>query len=128
MKYYISKYTELTYEEAITKVIDCLRTEGFGVLTQLDVKKTLKNKIGADFNKYIILGTCNPIFAHKALQIEERIGIMMPCNVVVREDNQGKVEVLAINTKVTMANIQNKELLSAANKIYDKLNSVISNV
>src|SRR3989339_2281324 len=112
MAYYNSKVVNYTYDEAITKVTEELKKEGFGILTEIDVKETLKKKLDVDFKKYKILGACNPPFAYKALQAEDKIGVMLPCNVVVIEQEDGKVEVTAVDPAASMAAIKNKELES----------------
>jgi uncharacterized protein (DUF302 family) len=97
MKYYFSKIISLSFDDAIEKVMAELKKEGFGVLTDIDVKQTLKKKLDVDFKKYRILGACNPPFAYKALQVEDKIGTMLPCNVIVQEIDEGHVEVAAID-------------------------------
>ena len=99
----LRKDTDITYEDALARLPDLLKAEGFGVLTQIDVKETLKQKIGADFRKYKILGACNPSYAHKALGAELGVGVMLPCNVVVYEAENGKAVVLGVDPLQTMA-------------------------
>ena len=99
MQYYFNKIVEMTFEETIDKVTEELKKEGFGVLTEIDVKAALKKKINVDFRKYQILGACNPSFAYKALLAEDKIGTMLPCNVIVQEREDGKVEVAAIDQR-----------------------------
>ncbi len=128
MSYYFSTVTDLNYEDAIAKTTEELKKEGFGVLTEIDVKTTLKNKIDVDFPKYIILGACNPQFAHKALLAEEHIGSMLPCNVVVRENNAGQTEVFAVDPVASMSAVENADLASLAQQVQQKLKAVIENI
>lgn len=126
--YYNLKTIDASFDEAIQRVTTELQKEGFGVLTEIDVKGTLKKKLDVDFRNYKILGACNPPFAHKALQLEENIGVLMPCNVVVQEKEPGKITVSAVNPMESMQTVGNKELASIAGEISDKLNRVISNL
>jgi len=129
MNYYISKtLTNLSYDEALEKVKEELKKEGFGVLTEIDVKDTLKNKLDLDFKKYKILGACNPHLAHQALQAEEKIGALLPCNVIVEEHENGEVEVSAIDPIPTMGIMDNSEVKDVAKTAQDKLNRVINNM
>jgi uncharacterized protein (DUF302 family) len=128
MLYNNSKKVNLTYAEAIEKVTDELKKEGFGVLTEIDVKETLKNKLDVDFRKYKILGACNPSLAYKALQIEENIGVMLPCNVVVQQTKDGTIQVSAINPLVAMQSVNNPKLSEVAELVSDKLNIVLNNL
>jgi len=126
MSYYFSTKMEGTsYDEAIGIVTEELKKEGFGVLTQIDVKETLKKKIDVDFRKYIILGACNPHFAHKALQSEPKLGAFLPCNVVVEELESGTVEVSVVDPIAMMASVQNNELALLANEVREKVKRVI---
>lgn len=125
MNYYNTKIVELTFNDAITKVTEELKKEGFGVLTEIDVKETLKKKLDVDFRQYKILGACNPPFAYKALQAEDKIGTMLPCNFIVQERSDGKVEVSAINPLVSMQTVKNKELESIASQVAEKINKVL---
>jgi len=128
MSYYFSKTLRIPFDEAIAKVITDLKTEGFGVLTDIDVKETLKNKLNVSFQKYRILGACNPSFAHKALQAEDKIGTMLPCNVIIQELPAGDVEVAAVNPVASMQAIQNPDLMDTAQKVQAKLRRVIENL
>src|SRR5699024_8533917 len=110
MKYYISKTVDYDFDEAIEKVTGELKAEGFGILTEIDVKDTLKKKLDVDFKKYRILGACNPEFAHQALQHEDKIGTMLPCNVIVEEHDDGRVEVSAVDPQASMQAVDNDEL------------------
>ena len=128
MKYYFSKTVTLPFNDAIEKVIAELKKEGFGVLTDIDVKQTLKKKLDVDFKKYRILGACNPPFAYKALQVEDKIGTMLPCNVIVQEIDEGRVEVAAIDPVASMQAIANPALKDVAEKVQGKLKKVIENI
>lgn len=128
MEYFTSKTVDLSYDQAIAKVTELLKDEGFGVLTEIDVKDTLKKKLDVDFKKYKILGACNPNFAHKALQAEDKIGVMLPCNVIVEEHEDGKVEVSAVNPVASMQAVSNDDLHSIAGQVRDKLDKVIGNL
>jgi len=125
MGYYFSKTVTVSFEDAINRVTDELKKEGFGILTEIDVKSTLKKKLDVDYHKYRILGACNPQFAYKALQAENKIGTMLPCNVIVQETEDGKVEVTAIDPAASMQAVQNKELQNIANQVQEKLKKVI---
>jgi uncharacterized protein (DUF302 family) len=126
--YYFSKILEIPYEKAIEKTIEELKKEGFGVLTEIDVKKTLKNKLDVDFRRYMILGACNPPFAYKALTTDDKIGLLLPCNVVIQEKENFKVEVSAIDPIAMLSIIENPSLKEIALKIKEKLAKVIYNL
>ncbi len=126
--YGFSKEVDLTYEEAIEKVTLELSKEGFGVLTEIDVKATLKKKLDVDFRPYKILGACNPPFAYKALQAEEQIGLMLPCNFIVYVNDEGKTIVAAIDPIASMQAVQNESLGEVAQTIQQKIINVIANV
>lgn len=128
MSYYFSKIVSEDFDKAIEKVTEKLKEEGFGVLTEIDVKATLKKKLDVDFKKYKILGACNPPFAYKALQAEDKIGIMLPCNVVVEENNDGKVEVSAVDPIASMQAVKNESLGTVAEEVRNKLKKVIDNL
>ncbi|MFH1501846.1 MAG: DUF302 domain-containing protein [Candidatus Eisenbacteria bacterium] len=128
MDYYFAKELELTFDEAVRAVTDALSREGFGVLTQIDVKATLKDKLDVDFREYRILGACNPPLAHRALMSEKWIGIMLPCNVVVQETETGTVEVAAVDPLAAMASVDNSELGPVAQEAQGKLRAVIENL
>ena len=128
MSYYYNKVLDLTFDEAIEKATEELKKEGFGVLTEIDVKATLKKKIDVDFRKYRILGACNPVFAHKALLAEDKIGTMLPCNIIVQEREDGKIEIAAINPAASMQAVENKSLGEIAATVQSKLKRVIENV
>jgi uncharacterized protein (DUF302 family) len=128
MSYYFSKKIKGTFENVIDKVTASLKSEGFGVLTEIDVKETLKKKLDVDFHKYRILGACNPQFAYKALQAEDKIGIMLPCNVIVQEKVEGEVEVAAVDPIASMKAVDNPDLLSIAKQVQEKLQHVIGSI
>ena len=121
------KETRSTYDEVLGKLPGLLKAEGFGVLTQIDVKETLKQKIGVDFRRYKILGACNPSLAHKALSAETEIGVMLPCNVIVYEDDQGKAVVVAVDPMQTIA-AANPRLAEIAGEVRQRLSRVIEKV
>jgi uncharacterized protein (DUF302 family) len=128
MSYYFSKKINESFEKALEKVIESLKSEGFGVLTEIDVKETLKKKLDVDFQKYKILGACNPPFAYKALKAENKIGTMLPCNVIVQEISEGKVEVAAVDPVASMRAIENPDLLEIAKQVQEKLRNVVADV
>lgn len=128
MAYYFSKTLEADFDDAVRRTVESLKAEGFGVLTDIDVKDTLKKKIGADFRRYRILGACNPRLAHEALQAEDKIGTMLPCNVVVQETADGKVEVAAIDPVASMMAIDNPRLGKTAGSVREKLQRVVDRV
>ncbi len=125
-KYGYSKKVELPYEEALTKIKKTLKEAGFGVLTEIDVKATMKAKLNEDYDNYMILGACNPSFAHKALQTEKEIGLLLPCNVLIYED--GDVHVSAILPTVGMSMVDNQELAVIAQEVEEKLKGAIDAV
>jgi len=128
MSYYFNKVVNMAFDEAIDKVTEELKKEGFGVLTEIDVKKALKKKLDVDFRKYRILGACNPQYAYKALQAEDKIGTMLPCNVIVQETEDGKVEIAAIDPVASMQSVQNDSLGEIATTVRAKLKQVIEKV
>ncbi|MBD3217708.1 MAG: DUF302 domain-containing protein [candidate division Zixibacteria bacterium] len=128
MSYHISKTVDYSFEDAIQRATDALKTEGFGVLTEIDVKDTLKKKLDADFRDYRILGACNPEFAHQALQKEDKIGTMLPCNVIVQVNPEGKVEVSAVDPMESMAAVKNESLGEIASEVRNRLQKVIDSL
>ena len=128
MSYYFSKTLPLGFEEAIEKVTEALKAEGFGILTEIDVQATLKKKLDVDFRPYKILGACNPPFAYQALQAEEKIGTMLPCNVIVQQKGDHEVEVAAIDPIASMQAVNNPRLLAVAEVIQSKLKNIIENL
>ena len=129
MTYYFNKVLKgKSFNEAIELVTAELKKEGFGILTEIDIKDTLKSKIDVDFKKYKILGACNPHFAYEALQSEDKIGVLLPCNVIVEEHENGAVEVSAVNPMASMSKVQNKTLGQLASKVQLKLIKVINSL
>lgn len=128
MAYHNSKVVSTNFEDTIINVTDELKKEGFGVLTEIDVKETLKKKLDVDFRKYRILGACNPPLAYKALSEEENIGVMLPCNVIVQEKEGGVVQVSAINPMESMKSVANPNLEEVAATVSSKLAKVIDNL
>lgn len=127
MSYYFNKILkEKNFDAAIEQVTAELKKEGFGVLTQIDVQETLKNKIDVDFKKYKILGACNPHFAYKALQGEDKIGVFLPCNVVVEQHENNDIEVSAVDPIASMSAVKNKKMEVLANEVQQKLLRVIA--
>ena len=128
MKYYISKKIDATFEQAIDEVKEALAIEGFGVLSEINIDKKLKEKLDVDFRRYTILGACNPAYAYKALQNEDKIGTMLPCNVVVQELRKNVIEVAAIDPIASMMAIENPKLAKLALEIKGKLEKVIESL
>ena len=126
--YGFSKVVNLGYDQAIEKVTEELKKEGFGILTEIDVKETLKKKLDVDFKQYKILGACNPPFAYKALQSEEQIGLMLPCNVIVYVNDKNETVVAAINPIASMQAVKNEKLGEIAETIQNKLKKVIESL
>lgn len=126
--YSFNKTTSLTYDEAVEKVKSELKNEGFGVLTEVDVKATIKKKLDKDFNKYIILGACNPNFAYEALKMEEELGLLLPCNVIVFEKESGQVVVSAVNPEKALKIANNTELKKVSGQVSAHLKRVIEKV
>ncbi|MGO9571256.1 MAG: DUF302 domain-containing protein [Desulfomonilaceae bacterium] len=126
MSYYIGKTMELSFDQAVERVTEELKKEGFGILTEIDVQQTLKKKLDVDFRKYRILGACNPPLAYKALQAEDKIGVMLPCNVIVQETADGKVEVSAVDPIASMQAVNNPGLRDLANEVQAKLRKVVN--
>ena len=128
MSYYFSKIVDLSFDEAVQRVTEQLKQEGFGILTEIDMKATLKKRLDVDFRNYKILGACNPPFAYRALQAERMVGTMLPCNVIVQEAGEGKTEVAAIDPVASMQAIKNAELAEIAGQVRLKLKSVIERI
>jgi uncharacterized protein (DUF302 family) len=127
MDYGYKKQISGSFEEVVQKTKDELTEEGFGILTEIDVKTTLKKKLNVDYGKYLILGACNPPFAYQALQAEKDIGLLLPCNVVIYEEN-GKVFISAILPTVAMGMIENQSLANIAKQVEEKLKKVVNNI
>lgn len=128
MSYYFSKTLPVGFDEAVRRTTEALKREGFGIITEIDVKDTLKKKINVDFRSYRILGACNPTLAHEALQIEDKVGTMLPCNVVVQDVGGGKSEVAAIDPVASMRAIENPRLKQAAEQVQALLRKVIASL
>lgn len=126
MAYYFAADVEGTFDEVVQKVTEALKSEGFGVLTTIDVASTLKNKIGADMRPYVILGACHPRFAYEALCAEDKIGTMLPCNVIVHEKEDGRIEAAAIDPIASMQAVENPALADVAATVQNKLRNVIA--
>lgn len=128
MSYYFAKSLDIPFDDAVERVTEELKKEGFGVLTDIDVKATLKKKLNVDFRKYRILGACNPPFAYQALQAEDKIGTMLPCNVIVQETPDGNVEVAAIDPIASMQAIKNPKLRGVAEEVRAKLKKAVDSL
>lgn len=128
MTYHFTKTLDVPFDAAISKTTAALKDRGFGVLTTIDVKDTLKKKIGADFRPYTILGACNPGYAHKALQAEPMIGTMLPCNVIVQQGDDGKVQVSAVDPVASMAAIENPALATIATEVRNLLKGMVESL
>jgi uncharacterized protein (DUF302 family) len=128
MTYYFSTTVKGDFESVIEKVTQLLQKEGFGILTQIDIQQTLKKKLEVDFNKYKILGACNPTFAYKALQAENKIGTMLPCNIIVQELDRDHIEVAAVNPLLSMQAVNNVKLEGIAQEVRNKLENVINSI
>lgn len=128
MSYYFSKLIEGDFADVVGRTREALKQEGFGVITEIDVQATLKSKIGVDFRPYLILGPCNPAMAHEALEVEEKVGAMLPCNVVVQQRADGAVEVAAIDPVASMQAIDNAALKEKASAIADKLQKALRGI
>jgi uncharacterized protein (DUF302 family) len=125
MSYYFSKTIHASFEEAISRATESLKKEGFGVLTEIKIHEKLKEKLGVDFQRYTILGACNPAYAYKALQAENKIGTMLPCNVIVQDMGNGLVEIAAVNPIESMMAIKNEDLGTVAVQVTAMLKRVI---
>ncbi len=128
MSYCLTREVDGNFDDVVSRVVEALKSEGFGVLTEIDVAATLKAKIGVDFRKYRILGACNPGLAHKALSAESDIGVMLPCNVVVQEHSPDRIEIAAIDPVATMARVGNPALEAIAGEVRQKLERVVAAV
>lgn len=128
MKYYINKTTDYQFDEAVDKITMALKDVGFGILTEIDMKATLKNKLDVDRRPYKILGACNPAFASNALNMEEKIGILLPCNVTIIETESGKVDVSIMDPAVAMSVVENSEMESLAFEVREKLVAALGHI
>ncbi len=125
MSYHFTKCVEMTFEEALVRVVEVLKAEGFGILTEIDVRAKMREKLGVEFRNYRILGACNPPMAYQALQHEDKIGTMLPCNVIVQETADGRIEVSAVDPVASMMAIRNEALGGIAMQVQAKLKKVI---
>lgn len=128
MSYYFSKKIKGNFEEVLERVLSSLKQDGFGVLTEIDVQQTLKRKLGVDFRRYLILGACNPPFAYQALQAEDKIGTMLPCNIIIQELDEGAIEVAAIDPIASMQAVDNPSLYPVATQVRDMLRQVVERI
>lgn len=128
MTYHFSKIVSLPFDEAVNAATELLKRQGFGVLTQIDVRETLHKKLDVAFRPYLILGACNPVLAHQALQLEDKIGTMLPCNVVVQQRDDGKVEISAVDPMASMMAIDNPALGEVAGKVRAMLEKVVADL
>ncbi len=128
MNYYFSKILNVSFEEAVRITTEVLKAEGFGIITEINMHDKLKEKLGVNFKKYKILGVCNPSFAYSALQAEDKIGTMLPCNVLIIEQEENKIEVAAVNPIASMQAISNNALVDIAQHVTDKLKNAINNL
>ncbi len=128
MTYYMATVLDESFEAVVAQVEAALKDEGFGVLTRIDVRETMKAKLDKDFRPYVILGACNPTLAYEALQLEDKVGTMLPCNVVVQQPSPGKIEVAAIDPVASMQAIDNPRLKEAAMAVREKLSRVIASL
>ncbi len=125
MSYYFSTMLDGPFDEAVVKVKAALAREGFGVISEIDIRQTLKTKIGVEFRPYLILGACNPALAHEALLLEDKVGLMLPCNVIVQEADDGLIEVAAIDPAASMQSIDNQALKAQAARVGEKLQAAL---
>ncbi len=128
MSYHFSKTINASFDDAVARVTEALKKEGFGILTEIDVKETLKKKLDVDFRRYKILGACNPSYAYKALTLEDKIGTMLPCNVIVQEREGGKVEVSAVDPVASMMAIKNEALGQVAEEVRALLKKIVESL
>ena len=129
MAYYFHTVIEKSsFDEVLEKLTEALKSEGFGILTEIDVQDTFKKKLNVDFKKYKILGACNPQFAYKAIKAEDKIGVFLPCNIVVEENSEGNIEVSAVDPIASMVSVENKALGNLAREVQEKLKNVILNL
>jgi len=128
MNYYFSRFISCTFDEAIANVTESLKNEGFGIISEIRMHEKLNEKLGIDFKRYTILGACNPTYAFQALKLEDKIGAMLPCNVLVIEQEEGKIEVAAINPEASMQSIVNPDLQDVAAKVTVSLKKAVENI
>jgi uncharacterized protein (DUF302 family) len=128
MSYYSAKTIPLAFDETVARTLEALKGQGFGVITRIDMKETLKQKLGVDFRAYVILGACNPSLAYEALQLEDKVGTMLPCNVIVQDVGDGQTEVAAIDPVASMRAIANAKLIEKAEIVRSKLQKAIQSL
>ena len=128
MSYYFAKTLRLSFDESVRRTTEALKTQGFGIITEIDVRDTFKKKINVDFRNYRILGACNPALAYEALQLEDKVGTMLPCNVIVQDIGEGRTEVAAIDPVASMQAIDNPKLKLAAAAVQAKLRTAITSL
>jgi len=128
MKYYFSKTIAKSFDESVSLITDALKTRGFGIITEIRMHDKFKEKLGVDFKKYTILGACNPSYAYEALKMEDKIGTMLPCNVLVIEQEKGKIEIVAIDPVASMLGVGNPELSEVARKVAETLKNIVESV
>ena len=126
--YYFTKTVEMPFDQAVEHVTEALKQEGFGVLTEIDVRATFKKKLDVDFRPYRILGACNPQFAYQALQAEDKIGTMLPCNVIVQDAGDGRTEVAAVDPIASMQAVENEQLGAIAGEVRERLRKVVDSL
>jgi len=127
MEYHFSKTVNISFDEAVEKVVEELKKEGFGIISRIDIKETLKKKIGVDFRKYLILGACNPRYAYEALLEEDKLGVFLPCNVVVQEHKNNEVEISIVNPEELMHSVNDLNLRTFATEVKESLQQVLNN-
>jgi uncharacterized protein (DUF302 family) len=128
MSYYFSKTLDCSFDEAVRRTTEALKKAGFGIITEIDVKETFKKKLDLDWRNYRILGACNPVMAREALEIEDKIGTMLPCNVIVQDAGDGKMEVAAIDPVSSMQAVDNPALRGPAGRVREMLRSVVQDI
>ncbi|MGL4994008.1 MAG: DUF302 domain-containing protein [Bacteroidales bacterium] len=128
MKYYFEKEINCTFSQAKERTLEALKSEGFGVISEINITDKIKEKLGKEFRNYIILGACNPSFAYKALLIEDKIGTMLPCNVIIQEIETDKIEIAAVDPMASMMAIDNTDLANIAHEVRAKLDRVIESI
>jgi uncharacterized protein (DUF302 family) len=128
MQYYFNKILNAGFTEAVTTVKNALQTEGFGIVSEIDFQSKIKEKLNIDIHKYLILGACNPAYAYKAMQAEEKIGVMLPCNVIIIDRENGTTEIAAVDPMASMMAIPNEELSTIALEVTEKLKKVVNSL
>lgn len=128
MNYYFSKTLQVSFDAALERVTEALKSEGFGVISTIDVQQAMKNKLGVDFRPYVILGACNPPYAYRALSLEDKIGTLLPCNVIIQQRDDGTVEVAAVDPFASMQAVDNSALAEIAGEVRQKLKNVVDSL